>query len=97
MFTDGRKSAPQHSLLFILLKALAEVVSEIMLDVRCKLCPEVGVEFEDLEETRHVDALEETVSQSSHISAGLDHIRVGDIARWRLDERDVTAHQVALA
>ena len=72
---------------------MSQVVGEIMLNISAELRPEVRMKLEDLEQLGHVDTLQETVSQSSHISAGLDNIiAVGCCCVWRLDERNVAAN-----
>ena len=51
-----------------------------MLDVVGELVLVLRVEAQHVDEARHVDALEVTVSQSLHVTAGLDDHVVGDVA-----------------
>ena len=100
---DGRKSTAEKNLLLVLLKPLSQIVGEVVLDISAELLPELGVKFQNLEQLRNMDALQEAVCQGSNICTRFDNLcRVGDwvgssVVNVGVSQRNITANQVALS
>lgn len=59
---------------YIALMTFSKVVCEVVLDVFYKFVCVLRVKAQDLKETFKDDTLKITVSQSLHVSIGLDHL-----------------------
>ena len=81
-----------EDLFIVLLKALPQVVGQVVLDVIGELVPELGVEPEHLQQLGHVDTLEEAVGEGPDIGTGLDNID-----RLRSDQGNVTSNKISFA
>ena len=81
-----------EDLFIVLLKALPQVVGQVVLDVIGELIPELGVESEHLQQLGHVDKLEEAVGEGPDIGTGLDNT-----GRLRSDQGNVTSNEISFA
>lgn len=61
--------------------ALAQVVRQVVLDLRQELLGVVGVEAEHLAEPLQADVLQVAVCQGLHAGVGLDHLLLGQAVR----------------
>lgn len=59
---------------YLFLAALAQVVGEVVADVRGEHAGIFRVEFQHLPQTPHTDILQVTVGQGLHVSIGLNHL-----------------------
>ena len=83
----GQSAAVLENLFIVLLKALPQVVGQVVLDVIGELIPELGVEPEHLQQLGHLDKLEEAVGEGPDIGTGLDNI-----GRLRDDQGNVASN-----
>lgn len=61
---------------YISLKALSEVVGQVVVDVGAEAAAVLRVQFEDLPQSPDADVLQVTVGQRLHVCIGLDHLVV---------------------